>query len=390
MLERARELHDKVRQWRRQLHRYPELGFNVHNTADFVSEKLRSFGCDEVVTGIGRTGVVGVIHGQGDSTGSVVGLRADMDALPIHEETGADWASNFPGCMHACGHDGHTAMLLGAARILAEERRFSGKVVLIFQPAEEGAGGGREMVEDGLMERFGVDRVFAMHNMPGISVGHFAIKPGPIMASASRLKLKVTGKGGHGALPHTTKDPIVAICAMVLEMQTIVSRNVDPLEPLVVSVGKIGGGEGISVIPGTAEFAGTVRTLSSDTTDLAERRLTEIIGGLAQAHDVQADLEFMRNYPPTINHLVETELAIETARTVSGDEQVATGIAPLMASEDFAFMLNARPGAMIFIGNGESANLHHPAYDFNDDIIPAGISYWVRLAERVLADLSAA
>lgn len=384
-LQDAEDLHATIRAWRHHLHQRPELDFAVHETAAFVAEKLKSFGCDDVITGLGRTGIVGLINGRNGNDGPTIGLRADMDALPIAEESGVAWASQRPGAMHACGHDGHTAMLLGAAKILCKQRDFSGRVAVIFQPAEEGAGGGREMVEDGLMERFAIRQVFAMHNMPGITAGHFAICPGPIMASASNFQLTVTGKGGHGALPHTTRDPIIALCAMVGALQTIVARNTDPLASLVISVGKIQGGEGLSVIPESATLAGTVRTLAPDMTDLAEERMNAIIKGLAVAYDVSADFRFRRNYPATINHTAETRLASHAASAVAGAENIATDIAPIMAAEDFAFMLNACPGAMIFLGNGPSANLHHPAYDFNDAIIPTGVSYWVTLAHTVLA-----
>jgi hippurate hydrolase len=372
-------------QWRRKIHSEPELEFDVHDTAKFIADKLTSFGCDEVVTGVGRTGVIGIIQGRKPDNGATIGLRADMDALPIHEETGVQWASKTPGKMHACGHDGHMAMLLGAAKILTETRDFTGRVVLIFQPAEEGAGGAREMIEDGLFDRFPIDTVFGMHNMPGTPAGHFAIKPGPIMASVSRLSVKVIGKGGHGAMPHTVIDPIVASCAMITEMQSI-ARNVDPLEPLVISIGAIKGGSGLAVIPEFCEFGGTVRTLSATTTDLAEKRLQEVIGGVAAAHRVQVEIEFKRNYPTTINHPQETALAVIAAQDVAGSAHVAAEIAPIMASEDFAFMLNERPGAMMFIGNGDSANLHNAAYDFDDEILAPGVSYWVKLAQTVLAN----
>jgi hippurate hydrolase len=376
---------DDITEWRRTLHADPELLFDVHNTAAFVADKLKSFGCDEVVTGIGRTGVVGIIHGRPGSNGPAIGLRADMDALPINEITGAPWASRTPGKMHACGHDGHTAMLLGAARHLTETRNFSGTVAVIFQPAEEGGGGGREMVNDGMMDRFGITKVFGMHNLPGLPVGQFAIRKGPIMAATDIFDITVTGRGGHAAMPHQTIDPIVATSQIVTSLQSISSRNANPLESVVVSVTKFLGGSAYNVIPETVELAGTVRTLSPEMRDMTETRINEIASGIAAAHGCKAEVKYLRNYPVTFNHADETDFAADVAASVAGEQGIEREQPPTMGGEDFSFMLEARPGAFIFMGNGDTASLHHPAYDFNDDAIPVGVSYWVKLAEKALA-----
>ena len=383
ILNRAAEMQDEIAGWRRELHRMPEILFEVHRTAAFVENKLKEFGVDEVVAGLGRTGVVGIIRGRGQA-GRTIGLRADMDALPISEETGRPWASETPGTMHACGHDGHMAMLLGAARYLAETRNFSGSVAVIFQPAEEGGGGGREMVKDGMMERFGIEEVFGMHNMPGLPVGHFAIRNGPIMAATDEFTITIKGRGGHAALPHTTVDPIVVGAQIVAGLQTIAARNADPLASLVVSVTRFSAGFTYNVIPGEATLAGTVRTLAAGMRKLAEERLTEICRGTAAAYGAVAEVDYRRNYPVTFNHAGPTDFAGQVAGAIAGAEKVDTDIAPLMAGEDFSYMLEARPGAFIFIGNGNSAGLHHPAFDFNDEAIPHGVSYWVRLAESAL------
>lgn len=384
ILNRAAELQEEITTWRRDLHRKPELLFNVQETAEFVRAKLEAFGCDEIVTGLGRTGVVGIIRGnRGD--GPCIGLRADMDALRIEEETGKPYRSTVPGMMHACGHDGHTAMLLGAAKYLAETRNFAGTVALIFQPAEEGGGGGREMVKDGMMERFDIARVFGMHNMPGIPVGHFALRPGPIMAATSEFIITVQGKGGHAAMPHTTVDPIVTAAKIVDTLQTITARSADPVESIVVSVTQIKGGDSHNVIPDKVTLKGTVRTLKGEMNELAEKRMQAICQGVADAHGAKAELVYQSNYPVTYNHAEETTFAADAAREVADPANVADNVAPVMGGEDFSYMLEARPGAFIFLGNGDSANLHHPAYDFNDEIIPHGISYWVRLAETALA-----
>jgi amidohydrolase len=384
ILNRAAELQEEVAGWRRHLHQRPEILFDVHETAAFVASRLRDFGCDEVVEGLGRTGVVGIIHGRkGD--GRTVGLRADMDALPIREETGKPWASQAPGKMHACGHDGHTAMLLGAAKYLADTRNFAGSVAVIFQPAEEGGGGGNEMVKDGMMERFRIAEVYGMHNLPGLPVGQFSIRKGPIMAATDEFRVTVKGRGGHAAMPHETIDPIVIATQMVQALQTIASRNADPVDAIVVSVTQFNAGFAHNVIPEEAVFAGTVRTLSEANRDLGEARIRALAEGIAAAHGAAVSIWYDRNYPVTFNHDAETDHAAAAASDVAGADKVDRAVEPTLGGEDFSYMLNARPGAFIFIGNGDSAGLHHPAYDFNDEIIPHGISYWVRLAESRLA-----
>ncbi|MBP7003400.1 M20 aminoacylase family protein [Amaricoccus sp.] len=372
-------------EWRRDLHRHPELEFDVHRTAGIVAEKLAAFGCDEVATGIGRTGVVGLIRGRSVASGRVVGLRADMDALPIAETSGAPWASETPGKMHACGHDGHTAMLLAAAEHLAETRAFDGTVAVIFQPAEEGGGGGREMVRDGMMERFGVQEVYGMHNLPGLPVGDFAVRPGPMLAAADRFIVEVVGKGGHAAMPHTTIDPTLAGAAIVQALQSIVARNVDPLKEGVVSVTSFRtASDAFNVIPERVELLGTVRTLSPEMRDLIEARMGEVIDGTARAYGATARFEYQRNYPVTVNDPACAAFAARVAGDVVGAARVDPAAPPLMGGEDFAFMLEARPGAFIFVGNGDTAALHHPGYDFNDELIPYGASYWVRLVETAM------
>ncbi len=387
ILNRAAELHDEVTGWRRHLHAMPETLYDVHRTAAFVEEKLREFGCDEVVSGIGRTGVVGIIRGNSGGNpdgGPAIGLRADMDALPLTEITGKPWASQTPGKMHACGHDGHTAMLLGAAKYLAETRAFAGSVAVIFQPAEEGGAGGKAMVDDGMMERFGISRVFGMHNMPGLPVGHFAIRPGPIMAATAEFTVSVAGKGGHAAMPHATLDPLVAASQLVLALQTIVSRTVDPIDSAVVSVTKFHAGDAYNVIPQTAELAGTIRTLRNEVAEAIFTRMRAICDGIAAAAGVGIDLRIDVNYPVTRNDPEEAAFAADVARGIAGADAVDPAVLPVMGGEDFSYMLEARPGAFIFAGNGDSAGLHNPAYDFNDELIPHGISYWVRLAETAL------
>ena len=384
ILNRAAEMQEEIAGWRRHLHANPELNFDVVETAAFVAEKLKSFGCDEVATGVGRTGVVGVIHGR-LGEGPAVGLRADMDALPITEATGKPYASRNPGRMHACGHDGHTAMLLGAAKYLAETRNFAGSVALIFQPAEEGGGGGNEMVKDGMMERFGIASVFGMHNMPGLPVGRFAIRPGPIMAATAEFTITVKGRGGHAAMPQATVDPIVIASQLVGALQTIPSRNADPVEALVVSVTKFHAGDAYNVIPETAEIAGTVRTLKKEMARKAEERMRALCAGLAASFGAAIEVDYDANYPVTFNHERETAFAADVAAAVAGEAGVHRAIPPLMGGEDFSYMLEARPGAFIFLGNGDTAGLHHAAYDFNDEAIAHGVSYWVRLAEAALA-----
>ena len=384
ILNRAAEMQKEVAEWRRHLHRNPELNFDLFKTSAFVADKLREFGCDEVVTGIAKTGVVGIINGRLGS-GPTLGMRADMDALPIREASGVEHTSQNAGAMHACGHDGHTSMLLGAAKYLAETRNFAGRVAVIFQPAEEGGGGGNVMVQEGMMERFGIERVYGMHNEPGLPVGQFATRTGPIMASTAEFTITVRGKGGHAAFPHQTVDPIVITSQIVGAMQTVVSRSSDPLEALVVSVTKFHAGDAYNVIPETAEIAGTVRTLRKDVAALAEKRIRTIVANIAEAGDAVAEIDYDANYPVTFNHADETAFAVAVAREVAGEPNVEDDMPAVMGGEDFSYMLEARPGAFIFIGNGDTANLHHPAYDFNDEAIPHGISYWVRLAEKSLA-----
>lgn len=384
IINRAAELQAEVTEWRRHLHRHPEILYDVQETAAFVEARLREFGVDEVVTGIGRTGVVGIIRGR--QTGErTIGLRADMDALPLDETTGKPWASATSGRMHACGHDGHTSMLLGAAKHLAETRNFNGTVAVIFQPAEEGGAGAAAMIQDGLMERFGIDEVYGMHNMPGIPVGEFAIRRGGIMAAPDKFTITIKGRGGHAAQPHRTVDPILIGSQIVGNLQTIASRSADPLGSVVVSVTRFEAGTTHNIIPDHAKLGGTVRSLSEDVRDLAETRIRQIVEGLAMAHGATAEIEYERNCPVTVNHDRETEHAIRAACDAVGPGKVDTDVDPSMAGEDFAYMLKSRPGAFIFIGNGDSAPLHNPAYDFSDDSIAYGISYWVRLAEQRLS-----
>lgn len=383
LLNRASELQTEATEWRRHLHANPEILYDVENTAAFVEAKLREFGVDEVVTGLGRTGVVGIIKGSGGE-GRTIGLRADMDALPLDEITGKPWASTIAGRMHACGHDGHTAMLLGAAKYLAETRNFSGSVAVVFQPAEEGGRGALAMVEDGMMDRFGIAEIYGMHNMPGKPVGTFAIRKGGIMAAPDKFQLKLTGLGGHAAEPHNTADTIVIGAQIVGALQTIAARNANPLRSVVVSVTQFHAGTTHNIIPEEAFISGTVRSLDEGVRDLAERRIGEIATGIAAAHGATIEYEYERACPVTVNHPAETDFAARAAIDVVGADNVDTEVDPSMAGEDFAFMLQSRPGAYIMIGNGETAGLHNPAYDFNDETIAAGISYWVRLAEQRL------
>ncbi|MCR8826432.1 M20 aminoacylase family protein [Pseudosulfitobacter koreensis] len=377
---RFAELHADITAWRRDLHENPEILFETHRTSALVADKLKDFGCDEIVTGIGRTGVVGVIKGKTDTQGKVIGLRADMDALPIHEQTGLDYASKTDGAMHACGHDGHTAMLLGAAQYLAETRNFDGTVVLIFQPAEEGGGGGKEMCDDGMMDRWGVQEVYGMHNWPGLPTGQFAIRPGAFFAATDTFDIHVEGKGGHAAKPHDTVDTTVMASQLVLAMQTIASRNADPVDQVVVSVTSFEtSSKAYNVIPQKVHIKGTVRTMSTEMRDLAEQRIKAIAAGIGATFGGVADVKYHRGYPVMANHDAQTEFAADVARAVSG----GCDDAPLvMGGEDFAFMLEERPGAYILVGNGEGAMVHHPEYNFNDEAIPAGCSWWAGIVEQ--------
>ena len=385
VLNRIADLHPALTAIRRDFHMHPELNFDVHRTAGIVAQKMRDFGCDEVHEGIGRTGVVAIIKGRTNNSGKVIGMRADMDALPIHEASGAPHASTVPGKMHACGHDGHTTMLLGAAQILAETRNFDGTVAIIFQPAEEGGGGGREMVEAGMMERFGIQQVYGMHNMPGIPVGEFAMRKGPIMAAADHFDIAITGVGGHAARPHACIDAGLVAAHVMLAVQSLVSRNIDPIDNAVVTIGAIHtDNDTYNIIPQTVTMKGTARTLSTAVQDLIEERLPLIVKSTAEAYGATAEVRYHRNYPVTISSDDEVAFAAEVARDVAGDAAVDADTAPLMGAEDFSFMLNARPGAYIFMGNGDTAGVHHPAYDFDDEAIPYGTSYWVRLAEMAM------
>src|SRR6188768_2527280 len=381
---RIAEMKAEVATWRHDIHEYPEILFDVHRTAASVAEKLKAFGCDEVVTGIGKTGVVGVIRGKGTGPAKVIGLRADMDALPMDEQTNLPYRSKNPGKMHACGHDGHTAMLLGGAKYLADTRNFSGTAVVIFQPAEEGGGGGREMVKDGMMERFRIEEVYGMHNYPGFPVGDFAIRSGPMMAAADRIYIDIEGLGGHTARPHTSIDTVLVGSAIVNALQSIVSRNVDPLESAVVSITQFHAGTADNIIPQTGQLRGTARSLTPETRDIVERRVREVVEGTARLYGAKANVTYKRDYPVTVNHERQTSFAAEVASQVVGKDRVDTAAPPVMGAEDFSFMLEARPGAFIFIGNGDSAGLHHPAYNFNDEVIPVGTSYWVKLVETAL------
>ena len=384
IVNRVADLHPEITAWRRDLHAHPELLYDVHRTAATVAEKLKSFGCDEVVTGIGRTGVVGVIRGKRAEGSRTIGLRADMDALPLEEATGLPYKSTVPGKMHACGHDGHTAMLLGAAKYLAETRNFAGTAVVIFQPAEEGGGGGRAMVKDGMMDRFGIEEVYGMHNYPGFKVGEFAIRPGPMMAAADRLTIEIEGVGGHAARPHLSVDTVLVGAQIINQIQSIVSRNIDPLHSAVVSITMFQAGHTDNVIPQTALLKGTARSFVPEVQDLLEKRLHEVVEGTARLYGAKAKLTYQRDYPVTRNHDRQTAFAASVASEVVGRERVDTDMPPVMGAEDFSFMLNERPGAFIFVGNGDSAGLHHPAYDFNDEVIPVGTSYWVQLVETAL------
>jgi hippurate hydrolase len=387
IVNRVADLQPDIQAWRRDIHENPELLYDVHRTAAFVADRLKEFGCDEVATGLGRTGVVGVIKGKksaGKGAIKVIGLRADMDALPIHEETNLPYASKTPGKMHACGHDGHTAMLLGAARYLAETRNFAGDAVVIFQPAEEGGAGAAAMIKDGLMDRFGIEQVYGMHNGPGIPVGSFAIRSGPIMAATDEIDIKITGIGGHAARPHICIDSVLVGSQVITALQTIVSRSIDPLESAVISICEFNAGRARNVIPQTAELRGTIRTLTPHVRELLEKRIREVVAGVAQITGAKIDLVYKRGYPVTVNHAAQTDLATRIAKEISGEANVRE-TPPLMGAEDFAYMLEARPGAFIFCGNGDTAGLHHPAYNFNDEAIVYGTSYWIKLVENTLA-----
>ncbi|SFJ11354.1 M20 aminoacylase family protein [Celeribacter neptunius] len=374
----------ELTEFRRDLHMNPELLYDVERTAQKVAEALRAAGVDEVFEGIGRTGVVGVIKGQSNSSGRTIGLRADMDALPIEEETGKPYASQVPGKMHACGHDGHTTMLLGAAKHLAESRGFDGTVIVIFQPAEEGGAGARAMIEDGLFSRWPCDEVYGMHNRPNLPVGQFTINSGPIMGSVDEVKITITGRGGHAARPEQTIDPLPIAGALLQAVQTLTSRNLDPIDSAVISLCTIQAGNAFNVIPQDVTMTGTVRTLREEVRDMIEERLTAMVGNIAAAYGAKGTTDYIRHYPVTVNHEHETGLAATAAQEVAGVENVHLDMPQTLGGEDFSFMLNEVPGAMINVGNGPSAALHHPAYDFNDDIISWGCSYWTTLVRQRL------
>jgi hippurate hydrolase len=382
VLNRIADRADEIAEWRHDFHQHPELLYDVRRTAGKVADMLKSFGCDEVVTGIGRTGVVGVIRGKKKGS-KVLGLRADMDALPLEEITGLPYASKTPGKMHACGHDGHTSMLLGAARHLCETRNFDGTTVVIFQPAEEGGAGAKAMIDDGLLDRWNIQEVYGMHNYPGIELGTFAVKAGPLMAAADRIRIDIEGVGGHAARPHKAIDTVLVGCAVVNALQHIVSRNIDPLESAVISIPLFQAGHTDNVIPQTAHLRGTARSFSPQVRDQLEKRIAEVVEHTAKAHGAKATVTYKRDYPVVVNTPKEAEFASKVASEIVSESHVKAAV-PVMGAEDFAFMLEKRPGAFIFMGNGNSANLHHPAYDFNDKAIPFGTSYWVRLVENAM------
>jgi hippurate hydrolase len=380
IVNRIAEFAEDMTAWRRHLHTIPELSFDCPKTAAFIAERLREIGVDEMYEGIAQTGIVAIINGQGD--GPTIGLRADFDGLPIIEATGLDYASVHEGKMHACGHDGHTTMLLGAARYLAETRNFSGRVALIFQPAEENGGGAEVMVKEGIMDTFDISQVYGIHNAPGFVAGGFYTTPGPIMAAVDTFHIDIKGVGGHGAMPHETCDPVIAACGIAQAIQTIVSRNHYALDDLVVSVTQIHTGTVDNVIPDYAYMNGTVRTFDPKVQDMVERRLGEIVAGQAASYGVTAELRYERGYPATINCAKEAAHATDVAVEIAGEGKVVADAGREMGAEDFAYMLEKRPGAYLFLGQGESAGLHHPEYNFNDDVAPVGASFFARLVER--------
>ena len=380
VLNRIADYADQMTAWRHHLHQHPELGFDCHQTAAFVAERLAEFGVDEIHQGIGQTGIVAIIDGQGD--GPTIGLRADMDALPMDEVTGAEWASTVPGRMHACGHDGHTTMLLGAAKYLAETRNFAGRVALIFQPAEENGGGAEVMVQEGIMQRFDISSVYAMHNNPGQPLGSFWTTPGPIMAAVDTFEIHVQGRGGHGAMPHLTTDPIVAAVGIVNAIQTISSRNHNTADDLAISVTQIHSGSADNIVPDAAYICGTVRTFAPHVRQMVRDRMAQICNGQGGSYDVKVVLDYQQGYPATVNDAARTAFAVETAGEIAGDANVSGDKGREMGAEDFSYMLNARPGCYLFLGQGDGPGLHNPGYDFNDQIAPIGASFLARLVER--------
>ena len=380
VLNRIAAYAQEMKGWRRHLHANPELSYDCHNTAAYIADRLREIGVDEIHPGIARTGIVAIINGQGP--GATIGLRADMDALPITETTGADHASTVPGKMHACGHDGHVTMLLGAAKYLAETRRFSGRVALLFQPAEEDGAGGQAMVQEGVMDRFAITQVYGIHNAPNVAFGHFLTTPGALMASVDTAFVYITGKGGHGATPHDCVDPVVAVVGMVQAIQTIIPRNVYALDEAVISVTQIHTGTASNIIPEQAMFCATIRSFKPDVRALLKKRFHEIVQGHASAYNVTARIDYDWGYPPTINHPENAAFATEVAAEIVGEACADGNANREMGSEDFSYMLQARPGAYLFMGTGPGAGLHHPAFDFNDEAAPIGASFFARLVER--------
>ena len=380
VVNRIADYAPQMTEWRRYLHTIPELGNDCFKTAAFVADRLREFGVDELHEGFATTGIVAIINGQAD--GPTIGLRADMDALPIPEETGLDYASTHAGKMHACGHDGHTTMLLGAAKYLAETRNFAGRVALIFQPAEETGGGAEVMVEEGILDRFNIGQVYALHNAPGFDKGGFYTSPGAMMAAVDEFHIHITGLGGHGATPHLTRDPVVAACGIATALQTIVSRNHYAQDDLVVSVTQIHTGTTDNVIPETAYINGTVRSFDKDVQAMVIRRMEQIVAGQAASYDVSATLEYEKGYPATVNTPEEAGFAAVVASEIAGEDHVIADNGREMGAEDFSYMLEKRPGAYLFIGQGDTAGLHHAAYNFDDEIAPVGASFFARIVER--------
>ena len=380
IVNRIADYHDEMKEWRQYIHKNPELNFDCHKTADFVIKKLKEFGVDEIHEKIAESGVVAIINGK--NPGSTIGLRADMDALPLQEIKDHEYKSAIDGKMHACGHDGHTTMLLGAARYLAETKNFSGRVALIFQPAEEGGGGGEVMCKEGIMDTFDIKQVFGIHNTPGLPLGFFSTNPGPVLAAADSFSIWVSGQGGHGANPEETIDPVIAAVQIAQAIQTISSRNLSALDSVVISITQIHTGTINNIVPGEAFINGTVRTLNKSSQRTVVKRLKEICAGTAQAFGAKADLEYEYGYPPTVNHPKETAFAVEVAAEISGDVNVDSNAPPIMAAEDFAYMLEERPGAYLNVGQGDSAALHNPEYDFNDELSPIGASFFVKLVEK--------
>jgi amidohydrolase len=379
IINRIADIAPDMTTWRRHLHTIPELGFDCPKTAAFIKERLEEFGVDEIHEGIAQTGIVAIINGTGE--GRTIGLRADFDALPIEEDTGVEYASTHPGKMHACGHDGHTSMLLGAAKYLIETRNFSGRVALIFQPAEEEGGGAQVMCQEGMMDRFDIAEVYGIHNFPGAPFGTFHTTPGPIMAAVDSFTIQIKGRGGHGAMPHETADPVVAACGIVQAIQTIISRNTHSSQERVISVTQIHTGSASNIIPDSAMINGTVRTFDKDTHELIQKRMREIVAGQAASYGVEAELDYEIGYPATINAEEQTEFAAQVAREVVGEANVDANAAKVAGAEDFAYMLEERPGAYLFLGAGEGAGLHHPKFNFNDEVAPIGASFFVRMVE---------